>query len=143
MRRSPIKRNVDRIRAWVQKHRKPIPHRTRIAPINRERRAKRYAKQFGIKSEWLREVQEYCPVSGRAKGLECAHVGRTLKHGHRRGGGAGKKFIILLHWLVHRDYDDFAISDEDFAGRWRGWTRAEIDELAQSWELAWQREREG
>lgn len=142
MRRSEIKRNVERIRTWVQKHRKPILRRTPIKLVNRERKAARYEKQFGEKSEWLREVQSHCPVSGRARRLECAHVGRALKRGHRRSRGAGNDLIVLLHWLVHRDYDDFRISEADFESRYPGWTRARIDEVAQQWELAWQRERE-
>lgn len=140
MKRTPLKTDPEKVRAWKDRTRAWLKRKKPMNPVNRERKLKRWRHAYGDKSVWLREVQSACPVTGRTDGLECAHVGRTvLAWGHRRSKNADSTWILMLHRSVHRAYDNFAFTEADMQRRF-GWTRADIDERARHWHIAWQRE---
>lgn len=135
-----LTRNVEKARAWLDK-RSRLERKTPMKQVNRERKKRNFAKQYGDKAAMLRDRQKYCPVTGRSRGLHASHVGRTLIFGSRRAD-QGNRYLILLAPKVHDDYDNRnrALSDEEFQEKW-GWTRREIDMLADFWHAEWEAER--
>lgn len=66
----------------------------RIRPVNRARRAKRHARDFGTKAKWIRS--QPCVVSGQRVGIVAAHV-------KSRGAGGGAEWLVPLRWDLHEE----------------------------------------
>ena len=141
-RRKPLSTDPEKVAEWRRKsrlrhastlRRSMIERKTRIKARNPKRKAERYAKQFGEKSEWLRERHPECQVTGDTGNwffrVEHAHVQKT------RAAGADSTHLVPLRMDVHNDFDG-SITDERFAEKWgrsREWIRERAKEIHAEW----------
>ena len=114
---------------------------TRLAPVNRARKAERYERNFagdqekrvGDKREWIGGF--VCDVS-RRYGVEAAHrVPRGMG-----GAGGDATTLVPLHKEVHADFDGRSLpylDDAAFEAKW-GRSRESVRERAAHYEHLWQ-----
>jgi len=112
--------------------RTPLRRHTRVKPVNPERKAKLFERNFGDKAEWIRE--QPCEVTGAdplAWKIDAAHA----KARGMGGCGGDKRDLVPLVWFVHVAFDE--ASDGDFLKRY-GRTKQSVKDTAPLYEAAWQ-----
>jgi hypothetical protein len=109
-----------------------LNRKTPMKRVNRKRKAERYEKQFGPKSEWMREAYPRCIVTGRTGygdwPVDHAHVKGT------RAAGADSTWLAPLHREVHTDFDE--MHRDAFAEKY-GVTKQEVRARAQRIHREW------
>lgn len=84
------------------KRRMPLTRRTRLRPVNRERRLERYAAAFGDRGELVRAMPCIC------LGNEC-HGPIEAAHTKSRGAGGSRRDMVPLCARHHRRQHDRGI----------------------------------
>lgn len=107
MRRTPLKR-TGRLKRY-----------TRLNPVNRARRAKRYVQNFGVRAELVRKM--WCVVAqryhdrhgwGRADAEKMAGCEGTIQAAHvkSRGAGGDRRELVALCWKHHGEQHAMGIA---------------------------------
>lgn len=98
------------------------------APVNRERRAKLRAEQFGTDGYREHVIASPCLVTGTLP-VDPAHVLKS------RGAGGGPEHMGPLCRAVHRDFDD--MGEARFRARW-GVTKEEVRDRCRVFRARWE-----
>jgi hypothetical protein len=98
--------------------------KTAVNPVNRARKKKRHARDFGGKAGWIRTLP--CVVSGQRVGIQVAHV-------KSRGAGGDAKWTVPLRWDLHQEQHTVGILT--FQERHRVDLMAEAIRLERMWQL--------
>lgn len=100
MKRSPITRS-----APLRRGDSKLERRTRIRPINRERAAKKFERNFGEKASFVRSLP--CLVSGCLVPSQAAHA-----RARGMGGAKGDSTVLVpLCWQHHDEAGEYRTSD--------------------------------
>lgn len=99
----------------------PLVRRTRIRPVNPERRRRLSAEAFGERGAAVRAMACVVVGDGCSGPIEAAHV-------RSRGAGGGRRDLVPLCRGHHRQ--QHAIGIESFAARWGVDLRGEADAIA-------------
>jgi len=108
---------------------------TRIAPINRARRKRLHARNFGPKAEWIRD--QPCEVTGVCRDFGSRIVAAHMVARGMGGCGGDSTHLVPLEWSVHSDFDTY--TEAQFEARY-GRTKESVRESAAWYEQAWQME---
>lgn len=111
----------------------PKPRQTPVRATNPKRRKKKFEKQYGDKSRWMRDEYPRCLVSNRTDFVQHAH---TRGHAGMGGCNSDNKALAPLFWKVHIHFDH--LTDERFEAAYPGWTKDLIREKADEIEAHWQ-----
>ncbi len=115
MERKPIKRS--RVGLWC---------RVLIRRVNKERRAKLYARNFGPKATWIRSLA--CATCGANDQIQAAHI---------RSRGAGGSSVDLIPQCAPCHGQWHALGRLTFCARF-GVTLGDLQQLAADLERQWQ-----
>lgn len=135
MKRSPLGRDPEKARAWERRSRKNLRRKKRMNPLNSERRARLYERNFGAKADWIR--RQPCYVTGRSGPSDPAHT-RARGMG---GCGGDRTDLVPLCREAHRDFDG-VLTAKEFGAKY-GITKAQVVAAAVRYGRRWQAVRDG
>lgn len=101
---------------------KPLARRTKLRPVNRERRTELYERQYGDRGEVIRAMP--CLLLGQ----DGCHGSIEAAHVRSRGAGGTARDLVPLCAAHHREQHDHGI--KTFAARYGLDLRAIADALA-------------
>lgn len=127
MKRTPLKSDPEKRRQFVERGRQPIERNVSVAPINRERKAKLAAEQFGDGpyAAWLRSLP--CVCCGRWE-KDRIHV----HHVKSRAAGGTERDLVPLMYDCH---------DRGHVGGWQTFERRAGVDLRMEADALWLRWR--
>ena len=129
-RRTPLRTDPEKARAWEARSRAELPRRTPLKAANPVRIRRLRARQFGTdgKREWIISLPS--ALTGRAGPCDPAHVLGT------RGAGAGPEGLAPLRREEHTDFDG-SMTDERFRARYNGRSRQDVRDAARRLDAEW------